>query len=608
MRLSWKEHKLTTRFLILFGLLIMLFSAAGVVWYHAMQHAAERIAADFGRRLVSQINNRIHVYFENLDREYIPLITDPIVSEFLNAGSMPRDSYELFVLNRRFNFEVLPPFLYSGTNVRSMFVLSREQGMLLSRTEAGEYEIDAKETFETADRIAGPYWAEVHAYANPIRSVIRFYRKIYSNGYQLKGILVADIPIREIERLIESPFDRHDQNVWIVNTSDKRVIYHTDSALIGLTAPETTREIWMSPGSMVVSEPDGPATMLLSEPSSIPEWTVMIGIPYGGLTRDLDDLWTHTIWTAAAMFFLILWAGMGFSWTLTKSLMRLRRMMIRTEAGGLNANYYRHHPSTIVEINSLFDNFKSMVSRIHELMEEVKEAERKERRLQLQQSDIRLKLLHSQINPHFLYNSLEVINSYAIMENSEPISRMAQALAKVFRYSVKGEQKVMLLEEIGHIESYLLIQQERYRETIQVEIKVDRDVIANVPAIRIMLQPIVENAFKHGYENYDMHPGYIGIIGEQRDGMYCLSVVDKGKGMAPSLRDRLTERFARSGALADDETGTDGEREQLGMENVHVRIRNVYGTPYGISIEQSDETGTIVEFHLPSGKKTKKNA
>lgn len=244
----------------------------------------------------------------------------------------------------------------------------------------------------------------------------------------------------------------------------------------------------------------------------------------------------------------------------------------------------------------MFDSFYRMVGELNRLGLEVHSAKLKERELTLKHKESALQAMQSHINPHFLYNSLEIINSEAIVSGNREISRMTSSLAHMFRYNADHtRQDVLLRDELAHIRSYLDIQQARFPK-LEVTIDVPEADAARVRALRLTLQPIVENAFLHGYRN--KKPTFVGIAGRAEPDAYCVSVADRGVGMPP-------ERLAALARMLEaEEPGTgEGAADRpggIGLLNVHGRLRMLFGAPYGLGIETSSaDGGTVFVVRLP---------
>jgi two-component system, sensor histidine kinase YesM len=239
-----------------------------------------------------------------------------------------------------------------------------------------------------------------------------------------------------------------------------------------------------------------------------------------------------------------------------------------------------------------------MIEEIQHLIEVNHLSQLKEMEMEIKQREAMLHSMQSRINPHFLYNTLEVINAYAIVARVKPISQMTVWLAHMFRYSIRNpNQFVLLLEEIEHVTTYFKIQQERYKD-LELAMELDVSVLKQVKTLRLVVQPLVENAFIHAYERQQLKAEYIGISGEAADGFYVIRVVDKGRGMPPGMRDAYNSAFdqmtSKQMLMRNSEPF-----QKIGLWNVHSRIRLFFGEPYGLTIERSDSTGTVIALKLP---------
>jgi two-component system sensor histidine kinase YesM len=293
------------------------------------------------------------------------------------------------------------------------------------------------------------------------------------------------------------------------------------------------------------------------------------------------------------LFFIV--GGVGYRFT--KSIILLKQLMTRAEMGDLTVMAPQGKQD---EIGSLYRSFNSMVTEIGRLINVVHSAQLRERNMVIKQKEAVLSALQSQINPHFLNNTLEIINSYAIIDGNFKVSNMIVALGDLFRYSMDSPTSIVsLADEMNHLRSYLQIQQERF-EHLQLDIQVAKDDAEGCMGVRLMLQPIVENSFKHGYDKHKLRPGTISIVGkEERDG-YALYIQDTGKGMEPSTLERIN-RILQSGEAGYSKEGDDPQ--PIGMMNVHFRIRMIFGEPFGLWIVQSNLEGTTIRILLPRHNK-----
>ena len=242
------------------------------------------------------------------------------------------------------------------------------------------------------------------------------------------------------------------------------------------------------------------------------------------------------------------------------------------------------------EIRELAREYDLMVGRISELMEEnIHEQELKRK------SD--LKALQAQINPHFLYNTLDSIIWMGEMDRSGEVVKMTSALSRLFRISIsRGKELIPLRDELEHVRSYLTIQEMRYKNKFRYLIDIPEELM-NHTVLKITLQPLVENAIYHGIRSVD-YEGLIEISGYDEDEDMILTVRDNGRGIDPAKLARL---------LQDDFVDeVDGPRnEGTGVRNVHERIRLYFGETYGLSYQASDNGGTLITIRLPADGREK---
>ena len=203
-----------------------------------------------------------------------------------------------------------------------------------------------------------------------------------------------------------------------------------------------------------------------------------------------------------------------------------------------------------------------------------------------------LETLQSQINPHFLYNTLECIRGMALMEDKENIADIVWSLSQFFRYSISGKSNIVTLkDEVESCRAYANIQNYRFQDRFTLEITGDRDVLgAMVP--KLTLQPIVENAILHGLKD-TITGGVITINIERVGGDLCVTVSDNGCGISPDKLEELN-RTAQSG----DASGTGGHNG-IAMYNVDRRIKLYFGREYGVTIYSCQGVGTDVVLRFP---------
>ena len=265
--------------------------------------------------------------------------------------------------------------------------------------------------------------------------------------------------------------------------------------------------------------------------------------------------------------------------SITMPITRISRVTDQVAKGNLSV---RAAAESGAEARMLSDSLNAMIDKINELLDQVTTEQIRLRKAEFE-------LLQAQINPHFLYNTLDTIVWLAEAGDQKRVVSMVGNLSDFFRTSLnQGKDIISIREELAHVRSYLEIQQVRYQDILRYEITVPEDLYEyKIP--KITIQPLVENALYHGIKN-KRGQGTITITGERSENGFVLYVRDNGIGMT---QERLNE--VRAGIQKLSYTG----KEIYGLYNVNERIRLNFGETYGISIESTYGEGTCISISLP---------
>ena len=255
--------------------------------------------------------------------------------------------------------------------------------------------------------------------------------------------------------------------------------------------------------------------------------------------------------------------------------------MKQAEMGDMDVKFDSHYRD---EIGELGRSFNSMLERLKNLIRQNYE---KQKKLRTQE----LKVLQMQINPHFLYNTIDTINWMAQSIDADKISEVAIALANYYRQSLsKGAEIIKISDEISQINSYLTIQKTRYEGHIDFRIDIDSDILGlYIP--KLTLQPIVENAIYHGLREKE-GGGIVEIRGFRENNRVIFYIKDNGRGMDQETLDKLIKCI---------DTGVSSQG--YGLSNVNERLKLYYGKEYGIGVESLAGCYTIVTITIPVAEK-----
>ena len=267
---------------------------------------------------------------------------------------------------------------------------------------------------------------------------------------------------------------------------------------------------------------------------------------------------------------------------------RLRETTVRLAGGDLSA---RADPADVTELRELTESVNVMANRLQELIRQNK-AEQEN----LKKAEMRT--LMAQINPHFLYNTLDTILWQAEADNSGEVIRLTRALSDFFRISLSsGRDWITVEEELRHLTGYLSIQKTRYRDVLNYEIDVDPAMMGGT-VLKLLLQPLVENAIYHGIKEH-RGGGTITIRGRRDGRFFVFTVRDTGTGMTPDQLQAVRRSLAE-GTEMPHRRGCPGYAGSgFGLRNVDQRIRLYYGQEEGLTIGSGPE-GTEVSFRVPA--------
>ena len=212
--------------------------------------------------------------------------------------------------------------------------------------------------------------------------------------------------------------------------------------------------------------------------------------------------------------------------------------------------------------------------------------------------------LQSQINPHFLYNTLESIRSKALLRDEEEIATMIETLARLFRYNISQRNtESSILDELENVKNYVRIQNYRFRDKFTLKLELDDlgELPENYMMPTLTLQPIVENAIHHGLEP-KISPGTILIRGFLTQSKLILQIRDDGVGMSSDQLDALRTRLFQSDDLVPVQKEGEGTRHGAGiaLKNVHQRLQLFFGPAYGLEITSAAGIGTQIELCMPA--------
>ena len=519
----------------------------------SLENAAMTSAGQSVDQVAVTINNYTDDMVEIMDKLYTNSIEDPDSQEelFQNLINIRSD----IVMVATYDSHNNNTGIWSNYDIKDMIY-----------TNLSLYSVPAES--DDSISISAPHVVSVLENYYPwVVTITRGADETFSNAAKI----AFDVRFSTIARYIDEVGIGQHGYCFIMDSSGN-IIYHPQQQLINAGLKyENTYLSALPDGSHMI---DGVIYTVKTLENS--NWKI-IGITY--LDETVNDR-VRAMTLASVLIFIVVVLmtflfGSLFSYLFTKPAKKLAGAMKEFED---NASGFVFEPiEGFVEVNKLSDSFEHLVKRIQELMEEVKEEETTLRKTEL-------KALQAQINPHFLYNTLDSISWMCEEGKNEEAVAMVNALAKLFRISIsRGHEIIPIEKEVQHAECYLQIQKYRYTNHFDYEFDVQescKEYLCN----KITLQPLIENALYHGLNMIDEGHISIRIFEEGED--VIMEVEDNGSGMT---EEQVKELFINDGT----------DHHGIGVKNVNDRIKIYFGEKYGITVRSELDEGTCVVIRIP---------
>jgi two-component system, sensor histidine kinase YesM len=428
--------------------------------------------------------------------------------------------------------------------------------------------------------------------------------KMIDLSYTTTPVLVAGAPIYSTTNF-EAGKNRLGTLLLIINNrllfGDGNPVRLPEGALVYMT-DRNGRLFYTNDDSSKLGEPIPNDTLLdkheyIIQREAIPDLNggIVIKMPSSVLLQGLNKIRQEQLIMVAVALVLMIIPLLYVSNNILQPLKRLMRLMGEVTLGEKKNLSKRVEVDGYAEMIIMASRFNEMLAEIEDLTDRLLESKRVLYETELIKRRAELSFLQSQINPHFLYNTLESIKGLAADEGSSQIFELTKALSLFFRYSIKGPDMVSLERELIIIKNYILIHQIRFGKRLQVEYDITTECLGCLVP-RMILQPIVENAIKHGIEPL-VRTGLLRIKGYRDGENLLLFVEDNGMGLSPVKLEEVNASIESGHSAAD---SLDGYSESgIGLANVHDRIRINFGEAYGIWMTSELEGGTTVSIKIP---------
>lgn len=416
---------------------------------------------------------------------------------------------------------------------------------------------------------------------NSREKIVSLVRKIYNiHNYSEMGVLVMNINLNALKELCRDILQDEGVKVYIAD-SEGFIIYSSVEEESMLTLLSQVQQKMLEPrGSFTVDIGDN-KPFVTYDTSSYTGWKIVISMPYTSLARESNVVGfviaLVVVFICAFLVFLIMYVSSRITFPIKK----LEECMKTAETSNFSNRFAIDSND---EIGHLGRNFNNLMDKINELFSEIYREQGLKR-------EAEINALQAQINPHFLYNTLNTMKWMAVIQKADKMVQIIDDLTALLQFTAKKTKELIgISEEIETLKRYINIQKFRYYDRFEVDFDFPAE-LEEYKILKFTLQPIIENSIFHGFETI-VSGGVIRIKGEMADGDIRISVEDNGVGM--------DEQRAEEILLKDT---TDKNRfNRIGINNVHQRLKLHFGERYGLTINSSPGKGTEVVVLIPAVK------
>jgi two-component system sensor histidine kinase YesM len=396
-----------------------------------------------------------------------------------------------------------------------------------------------------------------------------------------KPVLVVSYKADYFHRLFADSVPIENASYMVLDGSGQ-IVSHQDISRLG-TKPDDPwiHDILRQKSGTANVAIDGKDFIVCFDTSAVTGWTSVVMFPVEALVADIAPTIRNSAYTmAVVMFALSLLLAFILSGQVARPLKKLIAAIRKVGDGDFESRIDLN-PENNDEFSVVLAKFNDMNEKVNALIEENYKAK-------LREQEAEIMALNVQLNPHFLYNTLNIMNWLAIDRDQKELSKMLVSLSNMLHYTTHNHQDTGdLREELEWLRHYLFIMGERFKGKFRVEFEID-EALYRYRVPRLFLQPIIENAILHGFGAIT-EGGVIHISGQIRDGERWFIIRDNGRGMPEHVARALLE----------------ADSEHVGLKNVHKRIQFLYGKDYGLQVKSTPAAGTEVIVRLPCPESAK---
>lgn len=565
-----------------------------ITYFHTKESLKNQVVQE-NSNLLYQGKVNLESYINELNGLTLSLYNNPGFINFLKNSDKENNYVTIGIITN-----VLQTILYAEENIERVHITIAEDDRIVSASKRSTVVF-------TKNLMAKNHDYYIKAIESPYNMYIEPIHTLYENSNKPKKIFtlhrtLTDIPSDKVlayisleissdkvYKLSQNLYNQDTEEFYIVSSEGTLVYSSINETATSVKDQQWIKELTSSTnekGTLEWKEDSFNGGVMIYDklPESAGGWFLVKRIPYSSLYESAFNVTKINIMFGVVGLLFVILATLFVSFKITSPIRILLQYIRQVEKGNMKVKFESLGND---EIGVLAYRFKNMIEKIDDLIN-------REYKLELENKTNQLKVLQSQINPHFLYNALQSIGTIALKNKVPQIYTLVTHLSKIMRYGMNMEENMVpLLKEINYIKAYLLLQKERFGDQLEYYIDADEEVL-NVNVPKMILQPIIENYFKHGFESRD-RVGKIVIDCKSEESFLSIKVLDNGVGVT---KERLAEIIHY---LNDEKSRKESEASNIGLKNVYSRLKLNYDELATLNLENQENGGFLVTIQLPIG-------
>ena len=573
------QTTITMSFTLIAGIYMILI---GAILYSRFSVRSRDIMTENAGQFLTQTKRSVEDYLRSMRR-----ISDTLYYFDIKNKDLEEDSldFEFNLLYEAYKDDLVSIALYTGGGdlVNAFPVSTQKEGLDVTQQ---SWFTKARDTMENVHfslpHVQNLFYEPIGKHTWVI-SMSRFV-ELNRRGIPRQGILLVDMSFSGIRQILEKANSDNRSEYIYLCSGDGDIIYHPRMDLINADLYQELTDAGSRADGTYSDYHSGRQQITIIKTVSYTGWKLVSVIPLENNSIGMGKTQYFVVLILAFALLGILIVNQMVSGNVIRPLLKLDESVRDLENGNLNPDIYIGGPQ---EVEHLGRTLQTSVHKINQLMDDVLNEQEEKRRSELN-------ALQSQINPHFLYNTLDSVVWMIEGGHNQGAVYMIRQLASLMRISIsRGRTIIPIKDEIRHAESYMNIQQVRYKNTFTVSYEIPEE-IKDLCTVKLILQPILENAIYYGVQSMD-GDGEILVRGSRVGDDVYLDVIDNGLGMPEEQVARLLK-----GTSLQEEENAARHGNGVGLYNVHTRIQLRFGQEDGLVIQSEPDEGTMVRIHLPA--------